>query len=376
MKRFLFSIIFFLASHIFPGFAAGTLVKVCHGYKSIEEIQVGDLVYSATTSGRHDLCKVSAVTSYWMPQAVLALVEDDAVIASPMQKFFDPRTKTWCKAQSLYLMDYFITSGGHFVCLDAVYDIEYPCQFFDIRLESEHAFFVTKKNIIAHNFPLVFIGMSWAFGGGITFQGLHVGICILGLWLGTKLFKKGGDLICKPLVIGKTLDGIANDDWYEVFASNDDQNVNIGNYELYAECLAFGQAYNALNYKDKKPTKPTMKDIKKELEDKKKNSGGGPEKGPSEKLKLLFWYDLLKNYLKKAWHYKFGNFYKDAKTGLWWSKAQGGQLAHSGPHYKVFTEGTKGLDWIYDADLLGNIIPKHKGPIGLHIPYKELRFLP
>lgn len=73
---------------------------------------------------------------------------------------------------------------------------------------------------------------------------------------------------------------------------------------------------------------------------------------------------------------RFGKFYKDAKTGLWWSKDVGGSRAHSGIHYKVFTEGAKGLDWIYDANVFGKeIIGKHKGPIGLYIPYKELMFL-
>lgn len=103
-------------------------------------------------------------------------------------------------------------------------------------------------------------------------------------------------------------------------------------------------------------------------------AAGAPDPDNEEKQ---FFKNLVENAIKKALHKaKFGKFYKDAKTGLWWSKDVGKLEAHSGPHYKVFTEGAKGLDWIYDADLLGKkIIGKHKGPIGLHIPYKELIFL-
>jgi hypothetical protein len=43
--------------------------------------------------------------------------------------------------------------------------------------------------------------------------------------------------------------------------------------------------------------------------------------------------------------------------------------------YKAFKEGSKGLEWLFDADGVGQkIIDKHKGPIGKFIPYKELIF--
>ena len=75
-------------------------------------------------------------------------------------------------------------------------------------------------------------------------------------------------------------------------------------------------------------------------------------------------------------HRHFGKFYKDSQTKLWWSKAKGGNSAHSGPHYKVFKEGAKGLNWVFDSNLLGEVIEgKNKGPIGKFIPYKELIFL-
>ena len=73
---------------------------------------------------------------------------------------------------------------------------------------------------------------------------------------------------------------------------------------------------------------------------------------------------------KKARHKRFGNFYRDPETKLWWSKDQGN---HGGSGFKVFEEQAKGLEWIFDADGVGNqIVGKHKGPIGLFIPYKDL----
>jgi hypothetical protein len=68
-------------------------------------------------------------------------------------------------------------------------------------------------------------------------------------------------------------------------------------------------------------------------------------------------------------HPRFGKFYRDPRTGLWWSKDRAG---HGGSAFKVFRETGKGLEWIADADALGNfIIGKHKGPAGLFIPFTQ-----
>ena len=85
-----------------------------------------------------------------------------------------------------------------------------------------------------------------------------------------------------------------------------------------------------------------------------------------------FFDHLKKNSTKKGLHHKFGNLYKNPETGQWWSKDHGG---HSGSHYKVFKETSRGLEWIHDADLLGTeILDKHKSTIGRFIPWKEISF--
>ena len=134
------------------------------------------------------------------------------------------------------------------------------------------------------------------------------------------------------------------------------------------ENLALAQAANK---------KESMKEIQQRLlkDAQIAAAGGAPDPDDEDEIKN-FLKNLVEKSTKEALHKRFGKFYKDSNTKLWWSKDTGGRHAHSGPHYKVFKEGAKGLDWIYDADLLGSkIIGKHKGPIGLHIPYKELIFI-
>ncbi|EGT0674017.1 hypothetical protein JAF85_004838 [Citrobacter werkmanii] len=61
-------------------------------------------------------------------------------------------------------------------------------------------------------------------------------------------------------------------------------------------------------------------------------------------------------------------YYKDGRTGLWWSKDTTG---HGGSAYKVYRETSTTLEWIADADENGQFMPdKHKGNTGRSIPKK------
>ncbi len=72
-------------------------------------------------------------------------------------------------------------------------------------------------------------------------------------------------------------------------------------------------------------------------------------------------------------HPRFGKFYESSATpGEWWSVDN---AEHGGSAFKVFREEGNKLNWIYDADAFGDFIRgevKHKGPVGLIIPLKEL----
>jgi hypothetical protein len=73
-------------------------------------------------------------------------------------------------------------------------------------------------------------------------------------------------------------------------------------------------------------------------------------------------------------HDKFGKFYKDpsqkfGKKEIWWTKDNAN---HGGSQYKLYVRDNKVLRHVADVDEMGNIIPKHKGPIGRDIQFKDL----
>lgn len=100
-------------------------------------------------------------------------------------------------------------------------------------------------------------------------------------------------------------------------------------------------------------------------------SPGGPKKDDDEDDKD-FWEALKARSDKRARSVRFGKMYRDPITKLWWSKDLSG---HGGSCYKVFKEGSKGFELLFDAAKGGvRMLNKHKGPIGVLIPYKEVVF--
>ncbi|PLS76524.1 MAG: hypothetical protein CYG61_01415 [Actinobacteria bacterium] len=69
-------------------------------------------------------------------------------------------------------------------------------------------------------------------------------------------------------------------------------------------------------------------------------------------------------------HERFGKFYLNTGDGLWWSIDR---AEHGGSVWKVFEATDRGLKWVADADRYGTYLrDKHKGRVGLLIPWKEL----
>lgn len=288
------------------GFAAGTLVKVPRGYSPIENLHVGDFVYSVTPNRTYNLAQITHTTSYSLPAAIKIITENDIIITAPQQRFYLPREQKWITANQISSSCHLGTGKTPCTTKFKIQSAHTVTDFFDIRLNNFHTFCVSTDDIIVHNFPLCFIGFTIAWGTGkICFDGIYAGICLAGFWIGTKLLK------------------------------NNNKNSNTSNIKI----------------------QPFI------------STGGAPDPNDDN------WFEKLKtNYIKKGRTPRFGNIYKNSKDGLWYSKAKGGENAHGGEHYKVFEESSKGLNYIHEVDHLGKIIPKHKGPIGIFISYKEIIF--
>jgi len=92
--------------------------------------------------------------------------------------------------------------------------------------------------------------------------------------------------------------------------------------------------------------------------------GAGLAKGANKTRKL---WNPVGNTIS---HQKFGKFIQD-KTNpkMWWTKDLAG---HGCSSWKLFNLQGNKMKHLYDVDEYGNyILNKHKGPIGIEIPWKE-----
>lgn len=192
-RWFMFLFFIFIATHIaslYPGFAAGTLVKIPGGYTPIENLQVGDFVYSITPQRTYKLSKVTHTTNYALPKSIKIITANDIIIAAPKQKFYLPHAQKWISAKKISFKDHLGTGNAACTQEFTTVHLDRVTDFFDIRIDDIHTFCVSTDDIIVHNFPLFFIGFTIAWGGGqIALDGIYAGICIAGWWLGTTLLK-------------------------------------------------------------------------------------------------------------------------------------------------------------------------------------------
>ena len=190
-KQTFFLCFVFLSLKLFPGFAAGTIVKVPGGYKKIEQLQPGNFVYSMTKSGKYCLSKVKKTTSCFLSHGVAVLVGDDVFIAAPQQLFYDSQNYVWHQANQLHKSKSLLSGHRGILVIDDVAMLDQEIEFFDIHLDKKHTFLIGTQNIVVHNFfiPPFFIGLSWALGETVSFEGVTGGLSIFGLWLGAKLLR-------------------------------------------------------------------------------------------------------------------------------------------------------------------------------------------
>jgi hypothetical protein len=133
-------------------------------------------------------------------------VAGETLVASPGQPFYLPQAKVWRRARSLRPGNALLCASGNLAKVDAVKHVEGPVKMAAIGVAGLHTYFVSRHAILAHNwlpFTLGF-GINFSFGlGKIAIEGLYVGACYLGAWLGSLWFsKKKDDAIKAQVVVG------------------------------------------------------------------------------------------------------------------------------------------------------------------------------
>ncbi len=169
MKKYIYSLIFLLCSVANAGgFVENTLVKTPQGYTKIEDLKVGDEVLSCDYKEHCIAKKVTATHLIKAQNFVVVQVGGDGFACDKDQLVLDTQKREWVKISELASGDLLVTSKIFPASIGSV-DIwnDAPVTLHAITVEDNENFYVTREDILVHNFAQAIAqGLKWVFQTG------------------------------------------------------------------------------------------------------------------------------------------------------------------------------------------------------------------
>ena len=133
-------------------FAEGTEVLTEDGYKPIEEIKVGDKIWTIDMeSSKLILDEVTHTFVNDSYEIMHITVNDEVVDATPRHQFYVV-DKGWVRAYYLEVGDELMTDNGTIEITKVEYEkLEEPIKVYNFTVKNEHTYLVTKNSILVHN---------------------------------------------------------------------------------------------------------------------------------------------------------------------------------------------------------------------------------
>ncbi|MGN8913001.1 polymorphic toxin-type HINT domain-containing protein [Anaerofustis butyriciformans] len=134
-------------------FIAGTLVETAYGYKPIENISVGDLVYSENPeTGEKELKEVIETYENESDELVHILVRGEEIVTTPTHPFYTP-DKGWRDAVKLKAGDKLVLRNGEVVVINEVSHeiLEKPVKVYNFNVKDFHTYYVSDNSVLVHN---------------------------------------------------------------------------------------------------------------------------------------------------------------------------------------------------------------------------------
>ena len=138
-----------------PGvcFVAGTPVLAACGYVSIEEIKVGDMVWSKNADNGEMALKVVRQTYVRETSELVHLsVGEERITTTPEHPFYVPQ-KGWTAASQLRAGDILVRHDGQYVVVEKVQHeiLEAPITVYNFEVADFHTYYVGYGSVLVHN---------------------------------------------------------------------------------------------------------------------------------------------------------------------------------------------------------------------------------
>ncbi len=134
-------------------FTAGTLVYTPNGYVSIENLKVGDLVYSYNETTKE--IEVSSIRETFIHQVreylEVTLETGKTIKVTKEHPFYNPETDKWQIIGEFKVGDSVMDDNGNKVKIATIKNTGEDTIVYNLEVDGNHNYFVTKDNILVHN---------------------------------------------------------------------------------------------------------------------------------------------------------------------------------------------------------------------------------
>ena len=131
----------------------GTKVLTEKGMKNIEDISIGDKVYSMNTqNNQKELRKVNAVYRGETSETYKIMIGNEEIQTTARHKFYTA-DRGWIVASSLEVGEEIIDKDSNKLKITKIEQKRYekPVKIYDLTVEEYHNYFITESAILVHN---------------------------------------------------------------------------------------------------------------------------------------------------------------------------------------------------------------------------------
>ncbi|MBQ7934997.1 MAG: hypothetical protein IJ333_01420, partial [Clostridia bacterium] len=138
-----------------PGvcFVAGTAILTAYGYKPIEDIHAGDIVWAKNPeTGEKETKKVVQTFDNETDELIHVYVNGEEITTTPEHPFYIPN-KGWIQAIHLRAGDILLQQNGRFVVVEKIQHeiLESPIKVYNFEVEDFHTYYVGECAVLVHN---------------------------------------------------------------------------------------------------------------------------------------------------------------------------------------------------------------------------------
>lgn len=189
MKHFFYFITLFLyMQNTSAGFLAGTLVTTPNGHIPIEQLEISDLVLCYDFKNSFAIRPITYIKKKVTQNYLCITCENESFFVSPDHHFYLPQQKTWIPAYKLKQHDILLKNFTEHTQIHELSLIIKTQDTYDITIADYHNFCISPLNITTHNFlPAIALGISFLFGGGISFGNISLAATIAGVGIAIAL---------------------------------------------------------------------------------------------------------------------------------------------------------------------------------------------